>query len=157
MTAALPRFRPARPDELEAITALAIRSKRHWGYSDEFMAALIQELTFQEADLEDERTRVEVFEGDDGRLIGALRMRRRTELAYLEDLWIDPEAIGRGYGRIGFERACAIGREWGKGVMELEADPFAEPFYLHVGAVRVAMSPVPRVPGRAVPLMRYSL
>ena len=156
MSAPLSRFRPAGPDELEAITALAIRSKAYWGYPDEFMAALRPELTFRQADLDDPRTRVEVLEVD-GRLIGAIRMRRRTELAYLEDLWVDPEAIGQGYGRIGFERACEIGRGWGKGVMELEADPFAEPFYLHLGAVRVGMSPVTVVPGRAVPLMRYSL
>ena len=156
MPAPLPRFRPARPDELEAITALAIRSKRFWGYGDEFMAVLTPELTFRQADLEDERTRVEVLESD-GRLVGALRMRRRTELAYLEDLWIDPDDIGHGYGRIGFERACEIGRCWGKGVMELEADPHAEPFYLHLGAVRVGMSPVAVVPGRAVPLMRVAL
>ena len=38
-----------------------------------------------EHDLDDERTCVEVLESD-GRLIGAIRMRRRTELAYLEDL-----------------------------------------------------------------------
>ena len=156
MSAPLSRFRPAGPDELEAITALAIRSKAYWGYPDEFMAALRPELTFRQADLDDPRTRVEVLEVD-GRLIGAIRMRRRTELAYLEDLWVDPEAIGHGYGRIGFERACEIGRGWGKGVMELEADPFAEPFYLHLGAVRVGMSPVTVVPGRAVPLMRYAL
>ena len=156
MSAALSRFRPARPDELEAITALAIRSKAYWGYPDDFMAALGPELTFRQSDLDDPRTCVEVLEID-GRLIGAIRMRRRTELAYLEDLWVDPEAIGQGYGRIGFERACEIGRGWGKGVMELEADPFAEPFYLHLGAVRVGMSPVTVVPGRAVPLMRYAL
>lgn len=152
----MPHFRRARPEELEAITALAVRSKRFWGYDDDFMAALEPELTFRPADLADERTRVEVLESD-GRLIVALRMRRRTELAYLEDLWIEPRAIGRGYGRIGFERACDIGREWGKGVLELEADPHAESFYLHLGAVRVAMSPVAVVPGRAVPLMRYTL
>jgi GNAT superfamily N-acetyltransferase len=146
----------ARPDELPAITALAVRSKRYWGYSDEFMAALDGELTFRQADLDDARTRVEVIEAD-GRLIGVIRMRRRTELACLEDLWIDPDAIGQGYGRIGFERACRIGREWGKGVLELEADPHAEPFYLHLGCRRVSMSPVASVPGRAVPLMRYSL
>ena len=156
MTAPLPSFRPARPDELEAITSLAKRSKRFWGYSDEFMAALDEELSFRQADLDDERTRVEVLESE-GRIIAALRMRRRTELAYLEDLWIDPETIGHGYGRLGFERACEIGREWGKGVMELEADPYAEPFYLHVGCQRVWMSPVTSVPGRSVPLMRYSL
>ena len=156
MSAPLSRFRPAGPDELEAITALAIRSKAYWGYPDEFMAALRPELTFRQADLDDPRTCVEVLEVD-GRLIGAIRMRRRTELAYLEDLWVDPEAIGHGYGRLGYERACEIGRGWGKGVMELEADPFAEPFYLHLGAVRVGMSPVTVVPGRAVPLMRYAL
>lgn len=156
MTAPLPAFRPARPDELPAITALAKRSKRYWGYSHQFMAALDAELTFRQADLDDAATCVEVLVAA-GRLIGALRMRRRTELAYLEDLWIDPGAIGSGYGRAGFERACEIGREWGKGVLELEADPYAEPFYLHLGCQRVGMSPVTSVPGRAVPLMRYSL
>ena len=156
MNAPPPRWRVARPDELGAITDLANRSKRHWGYSDAFMAALDDELTFRQADLDDARTRVEVLELG-GRLIGAIRMRRRTELAYLEDLWIDPAAIGLGYGRIGFGRACEIGREWGKGVLELEADPNAEAFYLHVGCQRVAMSPVSSVPGRAVPLMRYAL
>ncbi len=156
MTAPLPAFRPARPDDLAAVTALAKRSKRFWGYSDEFMAALDAELTFRQADLDDERTRVEVLEVG-GELIGAVRMRRRTELAYLEDLWIDPSAIGHGYGRVGFERACEIGREWGKGVMELEADPHAEAFYRHLGCQRVWMSPVTSVPGRSVPLMRCSL
>lgn len=156
MTAPLPAFRPAGADELPSVTALAKRSKRHWGYSDAFMAALDAELTFHEADLADERTRVEVLEVG-GQLIGALRLRRRTELAYLEDLWIDPEAMGHGYGRLGFERACQIGREWGQGVIELEADPHAEPFYLHLGCERVWMSPVTSVPGRSVPVMRYSL
>lgn len=156
MTAPLPAFRPARPDDLEAVTALAKRSKRYWGYSDEFMAALDAELTFRQADLDDVRTRVEVLEVE-GKIVGAVRMRRRTELAYLEDLWIEPSAIGHGYGRFGFERACQIGREWGKGVMELEADPNAEAFYRHLGCQRVWMSPVTSVPGRSVPLMRYSL
>jgi GNAT superfamily N-acetyltransferase len=156
MSTPLPAFRLARPDELEAITALAIRSKRYWGYSDEFIETLTPELTFRQADLDDERTRVEVLESD-GELVAAIRLRRRTELAYLEDLWIDPQAIGQGYGRISFERAAHIGREWGKGVMELEADPHAEPFYLHLGCQRVWMSPVTSVPGRSVPLMRYAL
>ena len=156
MSTPLPSFRLARADELRAVTDLAKRSKRHWGYSDAFMAALDDELTFRQADLDDERTRVEVLEVE-GALIGAVRMRRRTELAYLEDLWIDPVAIGHGYGRIGFARACQIGREWGKGIVELEADPYAVPFYLHVGCEHVAMSPVTSVPGRSVPVMRYSL
>ena len=65
--------------------------------------------------------------------------------------------MGRGYGRLLFERAVGIGRGWGMGVLEFESDPFAEPFYLGLGAVRVGMSPSTIIPGRAVPLMRYAL
>ena len=156
MVAPLPRFRRPRPEEAEAITRLALRSKRHWGYDDAFMAALTPELTFTPADLAQERDHVEVLESSDD-LLGVFRLCWRTEMAFLEDLWIDPEAMGRGYGRLVFERSVEVARSWGKGVMELEADPFAEPFYLHLGAVRVGMSPVTVVPGRSVPLMRYAL
>ena len=103
MLTPLPRFRRARPEEAEAITRLALRSKRHWGYDDAFMAALTPELTFTPADLAQERDHVEVLESSDD-LLGVFRLCWRTEMAFLEDLWIDPEAMGRGYGRLAFER-----------------------------------------------------
>ena len=65
--------------------------------------------------------------------------------------------MGQGYGRCLFERAAAVARGWALGVMEFEADPHAEPFYLHLGAERVGVSPSAAIPGRAVPLMRYAL
>ena len=37
--AGTPRVRPARPDEAEALTALVLRSKAHWGYDEAFTAA----------------------------------------------------------------------------------------------------------------------
>jgi GNAT superfamily N-acetyltransferase len=149
-------FRRPRPDEAAAITELALRSKGHWGYDEAFMEALADELTFAPADLERPSDHVEVLEVD-GRLVGVFRLCRRTELAYLADLWVEPSAMGKGYGRRLFERAADVARGWGKGVMELESDPHAEPFYLRLGAERVGMSPVAQIPGRAVPLMRYAL
>jgi GNAT superfamily N-acetyltransferase len=150
------RFRRARPDEAEAITELVLRSKRHWGYADEFIALMAPVMTFTREDLERPADRVEVLEAD-GRLDGVIRLRRRTELAFLEDLWLDPSVMGRGLGRRLFARAVEIARGWGKGVLEFESDPFAEPFYLHLGAQRVGMSPSTTLPGRAVPLMRFAL
>ena len=149
-------FRPARPDEAGAITRLVVRSKRHWGYSDEFIAALMPELTVSAGYVEHPLHHVEVLEAD-GRMIGVICLARLTELALLEDLFLDSDVIGGGYGRLMFERAAEIARGWGKGVMELESDPYAEPFYRHLGAERVAMLPVTSVPGRAVPLMRFTL
>jgi hypothetical protein len=43
------------------------------------------------------------------------------------------------------------------GVMEFESDPFAEGFYLKLGAECVGMSPSLLLPGRSIPLMRYAL
>mgnify|MGYP001815616311 FL=1 len=149
-------FRQARPDEAEAITALVLRSKRHWGYSDAFIEVMTPVMTITRADLEHPRARVEVLQVE-GRLLGVLRLWRRTELAFLEDLWLDPPTMGQGLGRRMFERAAEIARGWGKGVMEWESDPFAEPFYLHLGAQRVGMSPSEAIPGRAIPLMRFAL
>ena len=150
------RFRRAHGGDAEAITRLVLRSKRHWGYSEAFMAVMTPAMTFAPADLEGPLDHVEVLEaGDD--LLGMLRLGRRTELAYLEDLFVAPEVMGHGYGRRIFERAADLARGWGYGVMELESDPFAESFYLYLGAERVAMSPSETLPGRAVPLMRYAL
>ena len=38
-------IRPARPGEADALTALAMRSKAHWGYDAEFMARARSVLT----------------------------------------------------------------------------------------------------------------
>ncbi len=150
------RFRRARPEEAAAITELVLRSKRHWGYSDAFMAVMAPVMTITAADLEHPADHTEVPEAD-GRLLGVLRLRRRTELAWLEDLWVEPTAMGQGLGRRLFERAAQIARDWGKGVLEFESDPHAEPFYLHLGAEHVGWSPNTQLPGRVVPLMRYAL
>jgi GNAT superfamily N-acetyltransferase len=150
------RLRPPQPDEAEAITALMLRAKRHWGYPDAFMAAVGPSMAVTTADLVHPTDHLEVLEVDGG-ILGFVRLRRYTELAFLEDLWIDPGAVGKGYGRLLFERAVAIARGWGKGVIELHADPHAEPFYEHLGAVRVGMIPSEAVPGRSLPVMRYTV
>ncbi|WP_245700178.1 hypothetical protein [Geodermatophilus siccatus] len=39
--------RPAVPNEADALSRLALRSKGHWGYDEEFLAACRVELTLQ--------------------------------------------------------------------------------------------------------------
>ncbi len=150
------RLRVARPADAEAITQLTLRAKAHWGYDETFLALVGPALTCTAADLGIATERVEVLEAD-GRLLGFFRLRRLTELAFLEDLFVDPGAMGQGLGRRLFLRAAEVAREWGYGVLEFESDPYAERFYLRLGCERVAMSPSALVPGRSIPLMRYAL
>ncbi len=151
------RLRVARRDDAEAITQLTLRAKAHWGYDEAFMAAVAPTLTCSAADLAVATERVEVLETDGQLLLGFFRLRRLTELAWLDDLFVDPAAMGRGLGRQLFGRAAEVAREWGYGVLEFESDPYAERFYLRLGCERVAMSPSGLVPGRSIPLMRYAL
>ncbi len=120
------------------------------------MALVGPSLTCAPADLGVAAERVEVLEAD-GRLLGFFRLRRLTELAFLDDLFVDPTAMRRGVGRRLFLRAAEVAREWGYGMLEFESDPYAERFYLRLGCERVAMSPSALVPGRSIPLMRYAL
>lgn len=156
MTGAPPLLRRARSGEASAITELTLRAKRQWGYSGSFMALVEPALTMTEAELERTADHIEVLDGGSG-LLGFFRLRRRTELAFLEDLFVDPSAAGGGHGRRLFLRAAEVARGWGMGVMEFESDPFAEGFYLKLGAERVGMSPSLLLPGRSIPLMRYAL
>lgn len=120
------------------------------------MTVLAPAMSCYPADLVASDQHVEVLD-DGGRLLGFFRLRRLTELAFLEDLFIDPDVIGQGFGRQLFLRAADVARSWGAGVMEFESDPFAESFYLRLGARRVGMSPSQLQPGRSIPLMRYPL
>ncbi|HSM33697.1 MAG TPA: GNAT family N-acetyltransferase [Anaerolineae bacterium] len=156
MTSRRAHLRRARRGDAEAITSLTLRSKRHWGYDEAFMATMTPALTCVPDDLLAGDQQVEVLEGSTG-LLGFYRLRRLTELAFLEDLFVDPDAMGQGVGRQLFLRAASVAREWGAGVMEFESDPFAESFYLRLGAERVGMSPSQLLPGRSIPLMRYAL
>ncbi len=45
--------------------------------------------------------------------------------------------MGRGVGRALFEHARKVAAEAGATVVEIDADPYAEPFYLRMGARRV--------------------
>ena len=109
MTTPLPSFRRARPDEAPAITELAMRSKRHWGYDDAFMAALTPELTFTPEDLQRTLDHVEVLESA-AELMGVFRLGGARADAYLADLFDRP----RGHGpRLRPAALRARGCRWG--------------------------------------------
>jgi GNAT superfamily N-acetyltransferase len=146
--------RRATPHEAGVLTGLALRSKAAWGYSDESMSRVADEMTISPEDVE--RDHVEVVEFD-GRVVGFYRLQRRGATAWLEDLFIEPGLLRSGWGRRLLERACEVAREWGAAELELESDPNAEAFYVHLGARRVGLVESRVVPGRQLPRMRLRL
>lgn len=146
--------RPARPDEAGEITALAVRSKAHWGYDEVFLAACLPELSWtpDQVALQD----VLVWE-EDGRLLGTTARGGTAPDGGLWAVFVDPEAHGRGIGRALAESVLARAAAAGFRTLTIAAEPNAEGFYRAVGATRVGEVPSDLRPGRVLPLLRFDL
>ncbi|MFI7384733.1 GNAT family N-acetyltransferase [Streptomyces sp. NPDC049813] len=145
------RIRAARPGEAEQLSALALRSKAHWGYDAEFMAACVAELTVRAEDVV--RRRTAVAEAPDGRLVGLATLEGEPPHGELGLMFVDPDAIGGGVGRLLFDHVCATARAAGFTRFGWAADPHAVPFYEAMGGRRVGSVPSGSLPGRVLPLM----
>jgi len=129
----------------QRLRAIAAAAKGHWGYDVELVAAWAAGMTLPEEPILAERG---------GRVVGWASVERRGDVLWLEDLWVEPAAMGQGVGRELFERAQARGA--GCVRMEWEADPNAVPFYEHLGATYVRDSE-PSEWGRVLPVYGCAL
>ncbi|MDQ6526144.1 GNAT family N-acetyltransferase [Nocardioides sp. LHD-245] len=149
------RLRPAVPGEAAALTALALRSKGHWGYDAAFLDACRAELTMRDDELAGRRT--VVAELPDGRIVGFRTLEGEPPTGVLGMMFVDPDAIGRGIGRALAADLIDEARTAGFTLITIDADPNAEAFYLAQGAVRVGATPSGSVPGRVLPLLELRL
>ena len=148
------RIRRARPEEADALRALAHRSKAHWPYSREFLERVRPMLQLSPDDVREHE--VWVLEVD-GLVAGWHRVTLHGDRAELEDLWLEPPMIGTGRGRGLFEHAVGVARRAGATALEWDAEPYAEGFYRAMGGEEVGRSPSAAVAGRTLPRMRLEL
>ena len=127
---------------------MALESKRSWGYDDDFIELCRAELTVSKEDVE--TGMLFVAEDEMGHVLGFYLLAEypRPEL---EMLFVSPDAIGRGIGKVLFEDALSIARSRGWSSLVIESDPFAASFYEHLGADLVGASQSVST-GRTLPL-----
>lgn len=122
-----PRLRPAAPDDYERVRELTFESKAHWGYDRDFVRRWADGLGFED---EEERWVVEL----DGAIVAWAGLVPLADgVAVLDDLWVDPAAIGRGLGSRLFRLAADRARELGAERLEWGAEPNAVGFYEKLG------------------------
>ena len=150
-----PAIRRARPAEAGVLSALALRSKAHWGYDADFLAACQDDLTLTEEDIA--TSVVYVFEAVDAPA-GFYRLVLKDDgVAELDALFVEPAAMGQGIGRRLWRHAVDTATRLGCSEMVWQSDPQAEGFYLAMGARRAGDSESTVTPGRMLPLMRFRL
>ena len=95
----------------------------------------------------------------EGRLVGVCVLDATAGAAALEHVWVAPEFHRRGTGRALVEHTLATARTLGVRRVEVQSDPFAEAFYLALGARRVGSvpAPMPGAPARVLPLLEFTM
>jgi GNAT superfamily N-acetyltransferase len=147
-------LRPGRPAEAAVLTGLALRSKAHWGYDEAFLEACRDELTLQPRDLTGGRSLVAE---EDGRVLGFTTVSGEPPGGALAMMFVEPDTMGRGVGRLLFERTMDRARGLGFARLTIDADPHAEAFYTAMGAVPIGATPSGSIPGRVLPLLEITL
>ncbi|HEX6360760.1 GNAT family N-acetyltransferase [Actinophytocola sp.] len=147
-------IRAARPDEAGFLSDLAVRAKGHWGYDAAFLRACRVQLAVRPEDVAERR--VTVAE-EDGAVVGFYALEGEPPAGVLDLMFVEPDHIGRGIGRRLWAHVVDTARGVGLTSFSLDSDPFAEPFYLTMGAVRVGTSPSAVRPGRELPRLTFTV
>ncbi|MDY8134454.1 GNAT family N-acetyltransferase [Aquimarina sp. 2201CG5-10] len=125
------KIQKALRTDAEEITELTIRSKSYWGYSKEQIEEWRDDLTITPKYIDDN----EVYRlVENETLIGfyAYNPENKTDVK-LNFLFIDPESIGKGFGKILITDFLHRVEKTDFKRVILDADPNAEKFYLQMG------------------------
>lgn len=136
MTFALSQIfiRRAKPQDAARLTEIAFAAKRHWNYPETWIESWRDALTVTPEFI----TAHETYSANaDGVAVSFYALKPKSERMDLLHLWVLPEWMGRGVGRLLFQHAIERTRAQGFRELEIESDPNAEGFYLKFGASRV--------------------
>ena len=151
------QMRHAVPEEATKLSDLAIRSKAYWGYSDEFIEACRPELTIAPEQFQD--TGFACFVAVDGdSILGFYSLDAVSGTKYeLDALFVEPNQIGRGIGRMLVNHAIGVLSRKGAETLVIQGDPHATDFYLAIGAHETGKRESESIPGRYLPLFEIDI
>ncbi|MEM8812118.1 MAG: GNAT family N-acetyltransferase [Pseudomonadota bacterium] len=149
--------RAGMPGDAETLTDLCFRSKRSNGYDAAFMEACRDELTVSPRDLREQTFWVAVTTEGDVCGCCSLEIDPGARSGEVCVFFIDPDWQRKGVGRKLWIALLGTAAEHGLKRLELDADPFAVPFYESVGFKVVDEAPSASIPGRMIPYMTQEL
>ena len=148
-------IRRAKPEDAEKLSHIASASKAHWKYPETWLELWKDALTVTpEIILENEVFAIT----DNDEIVGFYELVVKENSAELEHLWINPESIGFGIGRLLFVHALEKAVSLGAKKLNIKSDPNAEGFYKKMGAKRIG-NDISEIEGneRILPLMQIVL
>lgn len=146
-------IRRARPNEADRLREIAIAAKAHWGYELDQVRDWAAQGDFSAESL---RTKEFYVAKEGGRVVAFASLIPQGGVAVLDDLWVEPAAMGAGLGTELFRFAAERAAELGARRLEWEAEPHAVGFYERMGGRHLRDSE-PSEWGRILPVMGIDL
>lgn len=127
-------IQPVQPEQADQLTQIALAAKTYWGYPRRWLEIWRPQLTFGPEYF--------IVHGGWAALvndtpIGFYTLEEKNRNAWLENLWVLPDYIGKGVGKILFLHAVELSHQRGHKVLQLEADPNAVGFYERMGMHKI--------------------
>jgi len=123
----------AQPKHADILTQITIAAKRNWGYPERWMQIWQPLLTISPEYLSENEAWIKMI-GD--KPLAYYSLKQADNEFWLDNLWVLPEAMGKGIGKELFKHAVERSRLRGASTLKIEADPNAEAFYERMGARR---------------------
>ncbi len=143
---------PTTPSWAHTLTNITIKSKAYWGYPQELIDSWIDVLTISSEYIQKNDVWSLV---KDEIVIGYYSLLHREEHIELDNLFLLPDYIGKGYGQHLLEHAFARIQNLGFKKVILYSDPHAFGFYEKNGFKKIGEHPT-SIPERTLPIMsRY--
>jgi len=147
-------IRKAKQTEAEILTALALKSKAYWGYSEADIESWRQDLTVTKQMLEN--TKVNLFE-QNATIAGFYMLNPpENKSIELEMLFVLPKFIGQSIGKKLLIHAINEAKKLKTTTITLLADPNAVPFYKKQGFTIIDKKES-SIPNRYLPIMKKEL
>ncbi|MBX7169716.1 MAG: GNAT family N-acetyltransferase [Pyrinomonadaceae bacterium] len=119
------KIRQAKFEDAETLSQIAFAAKSYWNYPENWLKIWKDALTITPEFIE--KNEVYLAESD-GKVLGFYALIVENDKVQLEHLWISPENIGGGIGKILMADAIEKAKSFGATSMEIESDPNAEGF-----------------------------
>ncbi|MCH2042897.1 MAG: GNAT family N-acetyltransferase [Saprospiraceae bacterium] len=144
----------AKYTDANELTNITLRAKGHWGYSEEQLEAWKEVLTIHAVYIEQNEVYTLI---QHEKIIGYYSYTRIDgDKVELDNIFLEPECIGKGYGKIMMQHFFKQIKTEHYRTVRLEADPNAEQFYQKLG-FRCIDRLESSIQGRFLPIMELNL
>lgn len=129
-------FRPARPDEAEALGEMIIAGASYWGHDKNF-PDLIESLRQTDMPTPEYIEAETVFIAEEnGGVVGFYGLQDHEDFIDMRYLFLDTDYIGKGYGKALWLHSLEEAKKTAFERMRILSDPGAVGFYSAMGAVK---------------------